>query len=44
MITIKRLVLDEYELTEKQPRLFKKKKKKLTEKKNITKPVKKVNF
>ncbi|XKG51347.1 DEAD/DEAH box helicase [Malaciobacter canalis] len=42
MITIKRLVLDEYELTEKQPRLFKKKKKKLTEKKNITKPVKKV--
>ncbi|WP_423494959.1 DEAD/DEAH box helicase [Malaciobacter marinus] len=41
MITIKRLVLDEYELTEKQPRLFKKKKKKLTEKKNITKPVKK---
>ncbi|WP_322862167.1 DEAD/DEAH box helicase [Malaciobacter marinus] len=42
MITIKRLVLDEYELTEKQPRLFKKKKKKLTEKKNITKPIKKV--
>lgn len=46
MITIKRLVLDGYELTEKQPRVFKRKKQKLTEKKptkNTPKKPKQVN-
>lgn len=42
MITFKRVVLEGFELTEKQPRGFKKKKKKLTEKKQVEKPVKKV--
>ncbi|RXJ87124.1 RNA helicase [Arcobacter sp. CECT 8985] len=37
MITIKRLVLQGYELTEKQPRLYKHKKKKLLEKKKVDK-------
>lgn len=42
MITFKRVILEGFELTEKQPRAFKKKKKKLTEKKQVEKPVKKV--
>ncbi len=42
MITFKRVILEGFELTEKQPRNFKKKKKKLTEKKQVEKPVKKI--
>ncbi|PHO18779.1 RNA helicase [Malaciobacter molluscorum LMG 25693] len=43
MITIKREVLEGFELTEKQPRIFKPKKKKLTQKKKVEKPTKKAS-